>query len=188
MQNLVKRQQNGWLPGCRRDALPAVGQSRDARPGLRQVSFSRRPCLQAAHCMPHASLPPGCCCSAVREWVTHACPLTTPWFGAQVVTPVYASPMRVAVNLDSSRATDAAPAPSYPDICFAIDEFDETHHHMVRALPLPSGCPGCQPGDTTLTLARRQCCAARHINQSRLHHHILPRHHRSGTGSCAGAP
>jgi hypothetical protein len=40
--------------------------------------------------------------------------------------------MRVAVNLDSSRAADAAPAPAYPDICFAVDEFDEAHSHMVR--------------------------------------------------------
>lgn len=55
---------------------------------------------------------------------------------AQVVTPVYASPMRVAVNLDSSRASDAAPASAYPDICFAIDEFDETHQHMVRPQPV----------------------------------------------------
>lgn len=54
-------------------------------------------------------------------------------YPTQVVTPVYASPMRVAVNLDSSRAANAAPAPAYPDICFAVDEFDETHQHMVRA-------------------------------------------------------
>ena len=51
----------------------------------------------------------------------------------QVVTPVYASPMRVAVNLDSSRAAAAAPAPTYPDICFALDGFDDVQHHMARA-------------------------------------------------------
>jgi Uncharacterized conserved protein (DUF2045) len=61
--------------------------------------------------------------------------------GSQVVTPVYASPMRVAVNLDSSRAADAAPAPAYPDICFAVDEFDEAHSHMVRGRSISGlGC------------------------------------------------
>lgn len=49
----------------------------------------------------------------------------------QVLTPVYASAMRVAVNLDNSRTADTAPQSSYPDICFALDTFGEDLHSMV---------------------------------------------------------
>lgn len=47
---------------------------------------------------------------------------------------MYASPMRVAVNLDSSRASNAEPEKAYPDICFALDSFDEGQHNMVRTV------------------------------------------------------
>lgn len=34
-------------------------------------------------------------------------------------------------------------APAYPDICFAIDEFDETHQHMVGKQTTPQLCGLC---------------------------------------------
>lgn len=46
--------------------------------------------------------------------------------------PVYASPTITAVNLDSSRADESNPQPCYPDICFAVDNFDNAFENMVR--------------------------------------------------------
>ena len=57
----------------------------------------------------------------------------------QVKTPVFASVMHVAVNLDSSRSEEAAPQQSYPHICFAVEGFGEDLHSMARSpllLPL----------------------------------------------------
>lgn len=48
-----------------------------------------------------------------------------------VTRPVYASTTVTAVNLDSSRAKDANPQPCYPDICFAVDNFDNTFEDLV---------------------------------------------------------
>ncbi|XP_073225466.1 uncharacterized protein [Cicer arietinum] len=42
----------------------------------------------------------------------------------KVVKTVYASPSRVNFQLDSKKAMETTPA--YPDICFAIDDFDST--------------------------------------------------------------
>ena len=46
--------------------------------------------------------------------------------------PVFASPTRVAMNLDASRTSAEQPAPSYPAICFAADSFEEGIDRMVR--------------------------------------------------------
>jgi hypothetical protein len=46
--------------------------------------------------------------------------------------PVFASPTRVAMNLDASRTSAEQPAPSYPDICFAADNFEDGIDAMVR--------------------------------------------------------
>lgn len=51
-----------------------------------------------------------------------------------VTHPVYASTTVTAVNLDSSRAKDANPQPCYPDICFAVDNFDNAFEDLVRQL------------------------------------------------------
>lgn len=48
-----------------------------------------------------------------------------------VTRPVYASTTVTAVNLDSSRAQDSNPQPCYPDICFAVDNFDNTFEDLV---------------------------------------------------------
>lgn len=48
-----------------------------------------------------------------------------------VTRPVYASTTVTAVNLDSSRAKDATPQPCYPDICFAVDNFDNAFEDLV---------------------------------------------------------
>lgn len=55
---------------------------------------------------------------------------------------VHASPSRVPVNLDQSKAESAAPAASYPDICFAVDDFGEACGATVGAkgIVLHGGC------------------------------------------------
>ncbi|XP_073225465.1 uncharacterized protein [Cicer arietinum] len=47
----------------------------------------------------------------------------------KVVKTVYASPSRVNFQLDSKKAMETTPA--YPDICFAIDDFDSTFDAVV---------------------------------------------------------
>ncbi|XP_029125132.1 uncharacterized protein LOC109788673 isoform X3 [Cajanus cajan] len=48
---------------------------------------------------------------------------------SQVVKTVYASPTRVNFQLDSKKEVETTPA--YPDICFAIDDFDSTFDAVV---------------------------------------------------------
>jgi hypothetical protein len=48
-----------------------------------------------------------------------------------VSKPVYASTTVTAVNLDSSRAEASNPQPCYPDICFAVDNFDNAFEDLV---------------------------------------------------------
>ncbi|KAL2346501.1 hypothetical protein Fmac_000501 [Flemingia macrophylla] len=48
---------------------------------------------------------------------------------SQVVKTVYASPTRVNFQLDSRKEVETTPA--YPDICFAIDDFDSTFDAVV---------------------------------------------------------
>lgn len=76
----------------------------------------------------------------------------------QVLTPVYASAMRVAVNLDSTRSSDSAPQPSYPDICFAVDSFGEDLHSMAR--PPPTCLTRFQSYPVAVKIA--QCCPFLH--------------------------
>ncbi|XP_052202169.1 uncharacterized protein LOC127807955 isoform X2 [Diospyros lotus] len=47
----------------------------------------------------------------------------------KVVKTVYASPSRVEFHLDSTKEVQTTPA--YPDICFAIDDFDSTFDAVV---------------------------------------------------------
>ncbi|PSR99930.1 Protein of unknown function DUF2045 protein [Actinidia chinensis var. chinensis] len=47
----------------------------------------------------------------------------------KVVKTVYASPSRVDFHLDSTKAIETTPA--YPDICFAVDDFDSTFDAVV---------------------------------------------------------
>lgn len=47
----------------------------------------------------------------------------------KVVKTVYASPSRVDFHLDSTKAAETTPA--YPDICFAVDDFDSTFDAVV---------------------------------------------------------
>ncbi|KAL9238021.1 hypothetical protein vseg_012501 [Gypsophila vaccaria] len=47
----------------------------------------------------------------------------------KVLKTVYASPSRVNFHLDARKATETVPA--YPDICFAIDDFDSTIDAVV---------------------------------------------------------
>jgi Uncharacterized conserved protein (DUF2045) len=44
---------------------------------------------------------------------------------------VYASPMRIAVNVDNTKAAAEAPTTSYPDVCFTVDNFDDALNYMV---------------------------------------------------------
>ncbi|XP_059631165.1 uncharacterized protein LOC132274036 isoform X2 [Cornus florida] len=50
-----------------------------------------------------------------------------------VVKTVYASPSRVDFHLDSTKAIETTPA--YPDICFAVDDFDSTFDAVVLTEP-----------------------------------------------------
>ncbi|CAI9777195.1 unnamed protein product [Fraxinus pennsylvanica] len=47
----------------------------------------------------------------------------------KVVKTVYASPSRINFHLDSTKAIETTPA--YPDICFAVDDFDSTFDAVV---------------------------------------------------------
>ncbi|KAF8377670.1 hypothetical protein HHK36_031054 [Tetracentron sinense] len=52
----------------------------------------------------------------------------------EVVKTVYASPSRVNFHLDSEKASasiEVETTPAYPDICFAIDDFDSTFDAVV---------------------------------------------------------
>ncbi|KAB2030323.1 hypothetical protein ES319_D05G223300v1 [Gossypium barbadense] len=53
----------------------------------------------------------------------------------KIVKTVYASPSRVNFHLDSKKEVETTPA--YPDICFAIDDFDST---FDAVLSNGSGC------------------------------------------------
>lgn len=80
----------------------------------------------------------GCCCrpealSFVAEGRTWSPGMIS------VTRPVYASTTVTAVNLDSSRAKDSNPQPCYPDICFAVDNFDNAFEDLVRE----QGCTLC---------------------------------------------
>jgi hypothetical protein len=44
---------------------------------------------------------------------------------------VFASPYHVPVNLDSSKTQTASPAPCYPDVSFAVDNFQDAFESMV---------------------------------------------------------
>ncbi len=48
-----------------------------------------------------------------------------------VTKQVYASPTRTAVNLDDSRGDAAQPEPCYPNICFAVDNFNDAFDDLV---------------------------------------------------------
>lgn len=50
-----------------------------------------------------------------------------------VSKPVYASTTITAVNIDSSRADASNPEPCYPDICFAVDNFDKAFDDLVSS-------------------------------------------------------
>ncbi|KAK3425622.1 hypothetical protein EUGRSUZ_F02230 [Eucalyptus grandis] len=50
----------------------------------------------------------------------------------KVVKTVYASPSRVNFHLDSKKEVETTPA--YPDICFAVDDFDSTFDAVVTVL------------------------------------------------------
>lgn len=69
---------------------------------------------------------------------------------AAVSKRVYASPTITAVNLDSSRTGAAAPVPCYPDVCFAVDSFDDAFEHLVRLF-----------GRSTCTSIRNPCLLQR---------------------------
>lgn len=56
-----------------------------------------------------------------------------------VSKPVYASTTVTAVNLDSSRAEASNPQPCYPDICFAVDNFDNAFQDLVSSTSSRSG-------------------------------------------------
>ena len=45
---------------------------------------------------------------------------------------VFASPIRLAVNLETARGSASQPKTSYPDISFAVDNFDDPLDCMVR--------------------------------------------------------
>ncbi|KAJ4840118.1 hypothetical protein Tsubulata_038134 [Turnera subulata] len=50
----------------------------------------------------------------------------------KVVKTVYASPSRVNFHLDSKKASsEVETTPAYPDICFAVDDFDSTFDAVV---------------------------------------------------------
>ncbi|KAL6216723.1 hypothetical protein ACLB2K_009942 [Fragaria x ananassa] len=50
----------------------------------------------------------------------------------KVVKTVYASPSRVNFHLDSQKASlEVETTPAYPDICFAVDDFDSTFDAVV---------------------------------------------------------
>lgn len=54
--------------------------------------------------------------------------------GLRVCKKVHASPSKVPVNVDDSKVHDAEPELSYPDICFAVDDFTTTFDGMVSGL------------------------------------------------------
>eukprot|EP00884_Botryococcus_braunii_P018866 jgi/Botrbrau1/5663/Bobra.0071s0009.1 len=49
----------------------------------------------------------------------------------RVAKHVYASPIRMAMNVDNSKAAAEAPTTSYPNVCFAVDNFDDAFNYMV---------------------------------------------------------
>jgi hypothetical protein len=50
----------------------------------------------------------------------------------EVCKMVYASPTRVHLSLDSSRGPSHDPAPCYPDVAFAVEDFDHAFSSLVR--------------------------------------------------------
>ncbi|KAF3657099.1 putative BEL1-like homeodomain protein 6-like [Capsicum annuum] len=94
------------------------------------------------------------------------------WFGhvmsrgsdAPVVKTVYASPSRINFHLDSRKEVETSSA--YPEICFAVDDYDSTFDAVVltdvdhcycvllnahdgAAFPRERIQQGCSPGDTS---------------------------------------
>lgn len=55
-----------------------------------------------------------------------------------ITKTVYASPTFISVGMDSHRSEAANPSSSYPDLCFAVENFDEAFEDLV--LHHPSEC------------------------------------------------
>ncbi|GAQ90594.1 hypothetical protein KFL_006590070 [Klebsormidium nitens] len=51
----------------------------------------------------------------------------------KVTKTVYASPSRARIDMDTSKASQTTPA--YPDICFAVDDYDDTFDSVVISDP-----------------------------------------------------
>ncbi len=51
----------------------------------------------------------------------------------EVARPVYASPTQMAVNLATAKV-EAEPAPTYPEIFFAVDNYDDVFNDVVRVM------------------------------------------------------
>lgn len=58
----------------------------------------------------------------------------------RVTKVVHASPTRTPVNLDQSKVMDEAPTVSYPDICFAVDDFVEVFESLTLEEPTDCYC------------------------------------------------
>ncbi|KAK9832071.1 hypothetical protein WJX81_004065 [Elliptochloris bilobata] len=53
----------------------------------------------------------------------------------RVVKAVYASPMRVQVNVEGGRSKSEQPLPAYPDLCFTVDNFEDAFRSLVLTEP-----------------------------------------------------
>lgn len=51
-----------------------------------------------------------------------------------IVRVVHASPARVQVNLDQSKASSTQPQASYPDVCFSVDDFADACKPLVSGV------------------------------------------------------
>lgn len=64
---------------------------------------------------------------------------------------VYASPTRTLVNLSGAKGSCATPTPSYPNICFAVDNFEDAFDGTVGVVWLSGGEERLEPHRNALS-------------------------------------
>lgn len=72
----------------------------------------------------------------------------SPTQALSVTKRVFASPVVVAVNMDKpqARSAESETVSCYPDVCFAVENFDDAFTDLVRRAALPGACFGVTAG------------------------------------------
>ena len=85
--------------------------------------------------------------------------------GLQVSKAVYASTTKTQLNLDKRRERESNPLVTYPDIAFAVENFEEAFESLVCSPLLPPGLAVCLDLYEYKALQGHFLAAAMHLQQ-----------------------